>query len=325
MQRPSSRENAPSPTPAAELRGARKRYGDVLAVDGLDMAVRPGEVLALLGPNGAGKTTAVGLLMGLLTPDEGEARMFGLDPRSIAARQRAGAMLQISKVPETLRVGEHLELFSSYYPRPLPASEVLALAGLEGLEERPYGKLSGGQKQRLLFALALCGDPDLLFLDEPTVGLDVASRRGLWRRVRELVARGRTVLLTTHYLEEAEALADRVVVLDRGRVLAEGTPGEIAARAGSRTVRCHTRLPLATVATLPGVVRAERHGGETQGGETVIFAASAEGVVRRLLEEDPDLTDLEVRGTGLEDAFLALTGEASHTATPDTDDERKAA
>ncbi|HEX2164531.1 MAG TPA: ABC transporter ATP-binding protein, partial [Thermoanaerobaculia bacterium] len=218
-------------TPAAALVGASKRYGAVLALDRVDLAVERGEVVAVLGPNGAGKTTAVSLLLGLKRPDGGAARLFGLEPSSPAARRRVGAMLQVAKVPETLRVAEHVRLFSSYYSRPLPEGEVMALAGLEGLEKRAYGQLSGGQKQRLCFALAVCGDPDLLFLDEPTAGLDVASRRGLWERIRALVARGRTVLLTTHHLDEADALADRVVVLQAGRVLAQGTPAAIKRQA----------------------------------------------------------------------------------------------
>ncbi|HMB52180.1 MAG TPA: ABC transporter ATP-binding protein [Thermoanaerobaculia bacterium] len=292
----------PTAHPAAELVQAAKRYGDVVALDGVDLAVRPGEVVALLGPNGAGKTTAVSLLLGLLAPDGGQAQLFGQNPRSPAARMRAGAMLQVSKVPDTLTVAEHLTLFASYYPAPLPVAEAVALAGLEGLERRHYGKLSGGQKQRLIFALALIGDPDLLFLDEPTVGLDVASRRTLWERIRELVQRGRTVLLTTHYLEEAEALADRIVVIDRGRIIAEGTPSEIEARAGSRRVRCRTRVEVGEVLALDGVVRAERRGDEIE-----VLATAAEPVVRHLLAHDPHLARLEVRGAGLEEAFLTLT------------------
>src|SRR5436305_1471950 len=170
--------------PVAELRRAVKRYGAVTALAGIDFAVHPGEVVALLGPNGAGKTTAVQLLLGLIRPSGGEVRLFDQDPRSTAARVRVGAMLQISKVPETLKVREHVELVSSYYPHPLPAAEVMAAAGLEGLENRLFGKLSGGQRQRVLFALALCGDPDLLFLDEPTVGLDVEARRAFWEQIR---------------------------------------------------------------------------------------------------------------------------------------------
>ncbi len=230
--------------PAAELRRAVKRYGAVTALDGIDFAIRPGEVVALLGPNGAGKTTAVQLLLGLVRASEGEALLFGHDPRRPEARMRTGAMLQVSKVPETLKVREHVDLISSYYPRPLPASEVMAAAGLEGLEDRLFGKLSGGQKQRVLFALALCGDPDLLFLDEPTVGLDVESRRAFWTVIEEKASQGRSVLLTTHYLEEADALADRIVLINKGRIAAEGTPAEIKARAAGRKVRCrHQPLP----------------------------------------------------------------------------------
>ncbi|HEY7214513.1 MAG TPA: ABC transporter ATP-binding protein, partial [Thermoanaerobaculia bacterium] len=289
--------------PVAELRQAVKRYGPVTALAGVDFTVRPGEVVALLGPNGAGKTTAVHLLLGLIRPSGGEARLFGFDPKSAEARMRTGVMLQISKVPETLKVREHVDLISSYYPRPLPRRDVLAAAGLNGLEERLFGKLSGGQRQRLLFALALCGDPDVLFLDEPTVGLDVESRRVLWGVIEEKAAQGRSVLLTTHYLEEADALADRVVLIDRGRIIAEGTPAEIKARAANRKVRCRTALSLEQIAALTGVQ------GVRQDGDLVeLFAADAERVIRELLARDPGLSALEVRGADLEEAFLALTG-----------------
>jgi ABC-2 type transport system ATP-binding protein len=288
--------------PVAELRRAVKRYGAVTALDGIDFAVRPGEVVALLGPNGAGKTTAVQLLLGLVRASEGEARLFGLDPRKPEARMRTGAMLQISKVPETLKVKEHLHLISSYYPHPLPQREVMAAAGLDGLENRLFGKLSGGQKQRVLFALALCGNPDLLFLDEPTVGLDVESRRAFWAVIEEKAGQGRSVLLTTHYLEEADALADRIVLINRGRIAAEGTPAEIKARAAGRKVRCLTSLSLEEVAALPGVKSARRDGDLTE-----LFAAEAERAVRELLSRDPRLTSLEVRGADLEEAFLTLT------------------
>jgi ABC-2 type transport system ATP-binding protein len=288
--------------PIAELRRAVKRYGAVTALDGVDFQVRPGEVVALLGPNGAGKTTAVQLLLGLLRPSSGEATLFGLDPRDAEARVRIGAMLQISKVPETLKVREHVDLISSYYLRPLPRSESLGLAGLGGLEERLFGKLSGGQKQRLLFALALCGNPDLLFLDEPTVGLDVESRRGLWGVIQGKASEGRSVLLTTHYLEEADALADRIVLIRRGRIVAEGTPSEIKTRAAGRKIRCRTSIPLADVAALPGVRNARRDGEITE-----LFAGEAERVLRELMGRDRSLSGLEVRGADLEEAFLALT------------------
>jgi ABC-2 type transport system ATP-binding protein len=290
--------------PVAELRGAVKRYpGGVTALAGIDLAVRPGEVVAVLGPNGAGKTTAVQLLLGLARATGGAARLFGLDPRHADARTRTGAMLQISKVPETLKVREHLELVSSYYPRPLPRREVLEAAGLEGLEDRLFGRLSGGQRQRVLFALALCGDPDLLFLDEPTAGLDVEARRALWTEIEARARGGCTVLLTTHHLEEADALADRIVLLDRGRVLAEGTPAEIKARVEGRKVRCRTRLALDEVAAIPGVREAVHRQGEVE-----LFALEAERVVSELLRRDPGLSGLEVRGADLEEAFLVLTG-----------------
>jgi ABC-2 type transport system ATP-binding protein len=288
--------------PVAELRRAVKRYGPVTALDGVDFAVRPGEVVALLGPNGAGKTTAVQLLLGLIRPSAGEARLFGRDPRDAAARTRTGAMLQISKVPETLKVREHLDLVSSYYPRPLPRREAVAAAGLEGIEERLFGRLSGGQKQRVLFALALCGNPDLLFLDEPTVGLDVEARRAFWGVIAERARQGCSVLLTTHYLEEADALADRIVLIGQGRIVAEGTPAEIKARVAGRKIRCRTRLPLAEAAALPGVREARRDGEVTE-----LFAHEAERAVFELLSRDRTVSGLEVLGAGLEEAFLTLT------------------
>ena len=168
-----------------------------------------------------------------MKPDSGEVRLFGRDPRDAAARTRMGAVLQIARVPETLRVREHIDLFSSYYPSPMAMSEVIEAAGLQGLERRKFGELSGGQQKRVLFALAICGDPDLLILDEPTVGLDVEARRGLWKQIRAFVAKGRSVLLTTHYITEAEALADRVVVMHRGVAVKEGTPKEIRGDAAS--------------------------------------------------------------------------------------------
>ena len=217
----------------ARLRDATKRYGDAVALDAANVELHPGETLALLGPNGAGKTTAVRLLLGLIAPTSGCATIFGRDPRAAASRRRMGAMLQVSSVPATLTVREHVTLFASYYPRPLPIARTLALAMLERLAHRRFGDLSGGERQRLFFALAICGDPDVLFLDEPTVGLDVETRRSLWESVRELVARGKSVLLTTHYLEEADALADRVVMLAHGAVLAEGTPRDLKRRSGA--------------------------------------------------------------------------------------------
>src|SRR3954449_6516798 len=196
----------------ATLERVSKTYGNITALADVDLSIPQGRVLGLLGPNGAGKTTLVRLLLGMMRPSCGAISVFGSDPRIASKRVRIGAMLQVAKVPETLRVREHIALFSSYYPQPLPIAETLRIAGLESVAGRLFGELSGGQKQRVLFALALCGDPDLLLLDEPTVGLDVEARRAMWDQIRDLASRGKTIVLTTHYLEEADLLSDEIVV-----------------------------------------------------------------------------------------------------------------
>jgi ABC-2 type transport system ATP-binding protein len=289
--------------PVAELISVTHHYGPVAALSDVSLALRPGEVTALLGPNGAGKTTAVSLLTGVLRPTSGRARLFAGDPRAMAGRRRMGVMLQVSRVPESLTIREHLHLFSSYYPAPLPAPVVLALAGLEAVADRRFGRLSGGQQQRALFALAICGNPELLFLDEPTVGMDVEARRLFWQTVRELAASGRAILLTTHYLEEADALASRVVVINRGRIVADGRPDEIKARAADRQVTCRTALSREALHALPGVTRVD-----AQADGVRLVTADAEATVRALLQQDLAVAALEVRSVGLEEAFLALTG-----------------
>ena len=288
--------------PVAELRNATKRYGDVLALDAVDLQVRPGEVLALLGPNGAGKTTAVSLLLGLMRPTSGTATLFGSSPTDMAAKVRIGAMLQTSGVPATLTVREHIQSFANYYPNPMPVDEAIARTSLTEVAHRLYGKLSGGQKQRLHFALAMVGNPDLLFLDEPTSGLDVESRREFWRQVRSFLANGRTVVLTTHNLEEADSLADRIVVLNHGRILAEGTPAAIKSKTAGRRVRAVTGLSDAELVALPGVVSFERVGAAVE-----LLSSAAESTVRALQLSDKYLSGLEVTGVGLEEAFLSLT------------------
>jgi len=287
----------------ARLHSVTKRYGQTTALDKLNLDLYPGEVVALLGPNGAGKTTAVRLLLGLISPNAGSVRVMGRDPRDAEARISIGAMLQVTRVPETLKVREHIDLFRSYYPNPLPAAEIVRAARLEGIEDRMFGKLSGGQKQRVLFGLALTGNPDLVFLDEPTVGMDIESRRGLWEQVRSLSAQGKTVLLTTHYLEEADMLASRVVVINKGKIMAEGTPAEIKHRVAGRRIRCITQLDVTYLESLPSVssVECDREA-------VVITATEAERVVREMLMRDETLHGLEISAAGLEEAFLALTG-----------------
>lgn len=309
--------------PVAELRNVTKRYGDVLALDDVDLQVRPGEVLALLGPNGAGKTTAVSLLLGLMRPTSGTATLFGSSPTDMAAKVRIGAMLQTSGVPATLTVREHIQSFANYYPNPMPIDEAIARTSLSEVAHRLYGKLSGGQKQRLHFALAMVGNPDLLFLDEPTTGLDVQSRREFWRQVRSFLAGGRTVVLTTHNLEEADALADRIVVLNHGRILAEGTPAAIKSKTSGRRIKAVTTLSDTELLALPDVVTFERVGAAVE-----LLSTAAEGTVRALQDSDPNLSGLEVTGVGLEEAFLSLTrdgGDSPASATSATSTTTKGA
>jgi ABC-2 type transport system ATP-binding protein len=303
LQRPTKTTAGPI---VAQLKGVSKNYGDVRALRNVTLDVHAGEVVSVLGPNGAGKTTAVKLLLGLAGANAGTVNVFGADPRNPKNRLHTGAMLQVARVPETLRVKEHVDLFSSYYPKPLPLAETLATAGLKEIGNRKFGELSGGQKQRVLFALAICGDPDLIFLDEPTVGLDVEARRVLWEEIRKLVARGKTVLLTTHYLQEADALADRVVVINKGEIIAEGTPAQIKSRTAGKQIRCVSSLPVVEVCSIPGVleVRADREG-------ILISTATPDSVLRELFLRDERLSGVEVISAGLEEAFLALTQDNS--------------
>lgn len=289
-------------TVLAQLRGVSKSYGKIKALDGIDLALRGGELLALLGPNGAGKTTAIGLLLGLIRTDGGEVSLFGQDPQRLQARRNIGVMLQDASLPATLRVGELIRLTASYYPSPRSLQESAQLAGVADLLQRPYGKLSGGQQRRVQFALALCGRPRLLFLDEPSVGMDIQARQKLWTAIRHLVAEGNSVVLTTHYLEEAEALADRVCVMARGKMISEGSVDELRARVSLKRVRCATRLDIATVREWPEVAEARM-----EGERLWISSGHVEALVRRLLAADAGLSSLEVQTAGLAEAFTELT------------------
>lgn len=288
--------------PPVRLTTVSKNYGDKIALRDVSLDIGPGGVTALLGPNGAGKTTMVKLMLGLAAPTSGTVTLFGNDPRHTASRSRIGAMLQVGKVPETLRVREHIDQFRSYYPSPMTANDVFAAAGLQGLEGVKFGDLSGGQRQRVLFALAICGNPQVLFLDEPTLGFDVEARRSFWEQIREFVARGRTVLLTTHYLEEADALANRIVVIDHGSIIADGTPTEIKQHVSGRKIRCTTTLSETDLRAIPGVTTVSFDRGNAE-----LVVTNAESVTRELLWSDATLSNLEVSGIQLEEAFLALT------------------
>jgi len=291
-------------TAAVELRGATRRYGAVEALRGVDLTIERGELTAVLGPNGAGKTTMLSLILGLRQPTSGDVRVLGEAAGSAAARRSVGAMLQESGVPPTLTVAELVALFGSYYPSARDAADVIAAAGLEGLERRRSRELSGGQRQRLLFALALGGDPELVVLDEPTTGLDVESRRRFWEVITGLAARGTTVLFATHLLDEADALARRVVVLSDGRIVADGTPAEVKARAGGKTIRVRADLDPEDVAAWPGVVRASRVGSGLE-----ILAIDADPVMRRLFASTSRVDEVTVEERSLETAFLDIVKE----------------
>lgn len=301
----SSQSTAP---PIAILSKVLKRRGPTLALNGLDLDIRPGQCVALLGPNGAGKSTSVALLTGRLRPDAGEAFLFGGDPRTLASRGRMGVMLQSAGLPGALSVREQIDLFRGYYRKPRSLDEVVRLAGLEGLEKRRCGALSGGQQRRVQFALAIAGRPDFLVMDEPTTGMDIDARRALWSAVRSEIARGCAVLLTTHHLDEAEALADRIVVIDHGQVIADGTPEAIKSRVSGVAIRCRTRLSdpeLASLARVTGVSR--------DGGKVTLLTTSAPATLRELLARDETVDDLTVSGASLEDAVdrLVQAGQAA--------------
>jgi ABC-2 type transport system ATP-binding protein len=288
--------------PAAELVDATKKYGEVEALKGVTIRIELGEVVAMLGPNGAGKTTSISLLLGLRKPTSGKASLFGLDPTNLQSRSRVGVMLQESGVPDMLKVREIVDLFRSYYPQPMARDAAIAIAGLEEKANALVKELSGGQKQRLYFALAVCGDPDVLFLDEPTVGMDVEGRRSFIERIAGFARSGRTVVLTTHYLEEADQLAERVIVIDRGLVIADAPPAEIKSRVAGKRVRF----------TAPALKEKDLEGlpvtAVTINDHSVqLLTNQPESVLRELFRRGVEISDLEVAGADLEDAFIAIT------------------
>jgi ABC-2 type transport system ATP-binding protein len=282
------------------LEGVVKSFGAVRALDGVDLELRPGEVLALLGPNGAGKSTAVAILLGLRRPDEGRALLAGRDPREPRARAGVGAVLQDIGFPPTLRVREAADLVRAHFPAARSAEQALGRLGLAPLAERQAGALSSGQRRRLAVALALAGDPDVLFLDEPTAGMDASARRSLLRDLATFAADGGSVLLTTQQLSEAEEIATRVVVLDRGRVTVEGTVAEVRARAGTTRVT----LRAERVPALPGIASIESYR-----DRHVVYVDDADAFVAALVRSGTEFRNLEVAPATLEDAFVALTGE----------------
>ena len=299
-------DEASDPETVAELVNVTKKYGPTVALDGLSLAVRPGELLAVLGPNGAGKSTAIGLWLGTLQPDEGTALVMGGPPLEPASRLGVGVMMQEVALAPALTASEHVALTASCYRDPLSVAETLGLTGTRELADRRYGRLSAGQKRQVQFATAVCGRPRLLFLDEPTVGLDVPAREAMWKVISRLRDGGCAVVLTTHYLEDAEALADRVVVVARGRLVAEGSVAEVRALVTRKRIRCASSVDVGEVRRWPGVVEATRDADLVH-----VTASDAETVVRRLLAEDPGLRRLEVQQASLAEAFAAITREAA--------------
>jgi ABC-2 type transport system ATP-binding protein len=289
--------------PAVELTNASKRYGDVQALQDVSLSIEAGDVVAMLGPNGAGKTTSISLMLGLRNPTSGRVRLFGLDPKDRRARSRVGVMLQESGVPGVLRVEEIVDLFRSYYPASLPRDEAIKMAGLEAKARSQVKDLSGGQHQRLYLALALCGNPDTLFLDEPTVGMDVEGRRLFLQEIADLAAKGRTVILTTHYLEEADQLARRIIVINRGRVIADASPAAIKSRVAGKRVTFSTTAPPddGLFAGLPlSSKQVEDH-------RVRLLTNEPENVLRELFRRGVEIHDLEISGADLEEAFVAMT------------------
>ena len=287
-----------------EVDNASKRFGATLALDQVRLHIRRGEVVALLGPKGAGQTTLVSLVLGLRKPSQGTARTFGLDPRDRRARSRTGVMLQGSGLPNFLRVGEVVDMFRSYYPHPISRATALEIAGLADKPSAMLVTLSGGQLQRLYFALAICGDPEALFLDEPTVGLDVEARRAFWAHLRTFVAGGRTLLLTTHYLEEADAIADRIVVINLGRIVADASPATLKSSVSNKRVSFETdgaldfqALPVARVVS--------------SGPRVELLTAEPEALLRALFTRGSAIRNLEVAGASLEDAVVGLTAKGT--------------
>ncbi|WP_297626978.1 ABC transporter ATP-binding protein [Nocardia sp.] len=297
-----------APAAAIEIRGLVKTFDvrgeTVRAVDGLDLVVRPGEIVAFLGPNGAGKTTTIDMVLGLARPDSGVVRVFGGDPSDAIAAGRISAVLQSGGLLPDLTVAETVRLIATLHVRPRPVNEVLIRAGIDGIADRPVGKCSGGQQQRLRFALALLPNPDLIILDEPTTGMDVEGRRDFWNAIRQDSRRGRTVLFATHYLDEADAYADRIVLMRAGRVVADGSAAQVKNMASGRTISATLPAADATVLLrIPGVEHVE------QRGDRITVRAKDSDIVARYLLTATPATDLEISAHNLEDAFLALTGD----------------
>ncbi|UVI30813.1 ABC transporter ATP-binding protein [Paenibacillus spongiae] len=291
---------------AIQLDNVSKSFRSKKAVDRLSLTIEQGSVVALLGPNGAGKTTTVSMILGLQQPTEGTVKLLGGDPQDAGVRNRIGAMLQEVSVVDSLKVAETINLFRSYYDHPLPLERLLQVSNLEAERNKLASALSGGQQRRLGFALALAGDPDVLFLDEPTVGMDVTSRQLFWETVRAMAGRGRTIVLTTHYLEEADSVADRIVVINNGQLVADGTPSEIKAGTNGRVISFTAGSSVTTelLRTIPGVGEIEWNHNRVK-----LKSADTDRLIASLIHHGIEMRDIEIVSGGLEEAFQALVNK----------------
>ena len=298
----------PAAALAVRLEGLHKSYGAVQAVDGIDLTIAPGEIVAVLGPNGAGKSTTTEMITGITVPDSGQVQVFGRPPRDAVQHGLVGVMLQAGALLHDATVRDVLRLMYGLHAHPLPMAEVIQRADLGGFLKMRTEKLSGGQAQRLRYALAIMADPQLLILDEPTVGMDVEIRRAFWASMRTFVAGGRTVLFATHYLEEADSEADRIVVLAHGRVIADGTPTMIKNQVATKLITLADRdVELAELTMLPAVLTGERSNGRIQ-----LHTSDSGATLRALIATQPGAAEIEVTSASLEDAFLALTDQTNH-------------
>jgi ABC-2 type transport system ATP-binding protein len=304
-------QRAGSGQPAAiALRGIHKSFGSVQAVRGIDLDVASGEIVAFLGPNGAGKTSTIDIILGLSQPNAGSVSVYGMPPRQAISRGLVSAVMQTGGLLKDLTVRETAQYTASLFVQATPVEEALKRAGIADIGDRRVGKCSGGEQQRLRFAMALLSDPELLILDEPTTGMDVEGRRGFWAAIRQDAAQGRTVLFATHYLEEADAYADRIILLRHGQIVADGTSAEVKAMAAGRTVRA--TLPGAAPAELSALPGAESV--EVRGDTVWVHSSDSDAVARYLLTRT-QARDLEITTRGLEDAFIALTSDDNDSAS----------
>jgi len=293
----------------ASIKQVCKSFDDKQVLSDISLELNQAEVLSVLGPNGAGKTTLINTMLGRLSLDSGEISLFGHPPGSMLVKRQTGAMLQVSGLPDMSTIKEHITLFQSYYAHPMDYEQVMIFSGLKEIENQYSKTLSGGQKQRLLFALAICGNPKLLFLDEPTVGMDIAARKSLWQAIESLKEQGTSILLTTHYLEEADQLSDRIIMLNRGKIVREGTPEEIKSQINTKKIRFSSSVDISSLSALKTVIKVSQYSNSKNYYE--LESACAEKTMKEIFEKQLQVNDLTIIGAALEDAFEIINNQES--------------